>query len=163
MRKTRIYLDTSVISFLFADDAPEKQAVTRRFFDEFVKSAVYDVCISPLVVEELGRTFEQGKREQLLRAVQDYKLEILVIADDRDEIQRLTRIYVEERIIPPSKADDAAHIAIATIFGVDVLLSWNYKHLANIDKERLIESVNLREGYTKFLRMLTPIEVIYEE
>jgi hypothetical protein len=48
MKKTKIYLDTSVISFLFADDAPELKAVTEDFFQNYVRTAVYDVCISPI-------------------------------------------------------------------------------------------------------------------
>ncbi|MBI4723317.1 MAG: hypothetical protein HY769_10070 [Candidatus Stahlbacteria bacterium] len=59
--------------------------------------------------------------------------------------------------------EDAMHIAIATINEIDILLSWNYKHLANINKERMILAINLLAGYTKPLRMITPMEVIYEK
>ena len=46
---------------------------------------------------------------------------------------------------------------------MDVLLSWNFRHLANINKEAQIQAVNILEGYSKPLRMVTPLEVIYHE
>lgn len=53
MRKTKIYLDTSVISFLYADDAPDLKAVTHDFFENYVKKDVYDIYISQVVVTEI--------------------------------------------------------------------------------------------------------------
>ncbi len=161
MKKTRIYLDTSVISFLLADDAPEKQAITQQFFETCVAEAVYEVVISPLVIDELAATMDTEKRSELLRLAEHYALDVVETDSDIDEIGRLTKAYVDAQIIPANKEDDAAHIAIATINGADVLLSWNYKHLANLSKERKILAVNLREGYAKPLRMLTPMEVLY--
>jgi len=54
------------------------------------------------------------------------------------------------------------HIAIATFYQIDVLLSWNYKHMAYIDKERKVVSSNLSQGYTHNLRICTPMAAIYE-
>jgi hypothetical protein len=53
-----------------------------------------------------------------------------------DEIKRLAKLYVNEGIIPAKKDDDALHIAYSTFYEMDILLSWNYKHLANIFKRR---------------------------
>jgi hypothetical protein len=75
----------------------------------------------------------------------------------------LAESYVRERIIPRAKLEDAMHIATATVFEMDILLSWNYKHLANVGKEARIEAANLLAGYTKRLRMVTPMEVLYGE
>ncbi len=162
MKKIRIYLDTSVISFLLADDAPEKQAVTKQFFDEFVKPAVYDVYISGIVFDEISETRNVEKRERLRGLIDEYELAVFDMGTDSEAISRLAEAYLEAGIIPHKKADDAMHIAIATVKEVDVLLSWNFKHLANIDKERLVLIINVREGYFKPLRMLAPWEVIYE-
>lgn len=51
MRKFKIYLDTSVINFLFADDAPEKKEVTVDFFDGIVGQNIYDIYVSAIVID----------------------------------------------------------------------------------------------------------------
>ena len=71
--------------------------------------------------------------------------------------------YIEHKIIPERKIENALHIAICTVMNIDILLSWNYKHLANINKESKIISANITEGYSRALRIITPIEVIYEK
>ncbi len=53
MKKTKIYLDTSVINFLFDDDAPEKKDITIHFFDKYVLNHVYEVYISPVVIDAI--------------------------------------------------------------------------------------------------------------
>ena len=72
-------------------------------------------------------------------------------------------IYLDKNIIPEKKIEDALHIAVCSVFNIDILLSWNYRHMANVNKENKIMSVNIAEGYNKQLRIITPMEVIYEE
>ena len=163
MKKVRIYLDTSVINFLFADDAPEQQQATVTFFENFVKPGLYDVYVSPVVIDELARTHDHRKRKMLFAAVDAYALEVLDIREAMGEIRSLAEAYVAEAVIPVQKPEDALHIAIATAKEMDILLSWNYKHIANINKELLVQAVNFRAGYAKLIRMLTPWEVIYEK
>ncbi len=163
MRELKIYLDTSVINFLYADDAPEKKEVTIEFFEEYVKKGVYDVFISPIVIDEINRTKDERKKVKLLEAVKFYGVKILDISEEKAEVEKLARVYIEKGIIPKRKIEDALHIAITTVYEMDIFLSWNYKHLANINKERKIMAVNILEGYTKPFRIITPMEVIYEE
>ena len=59
--------------------------------------------------------------------------------------------------------EDAEHIAYAVVYALDILVSWNYKHLANVNKERKINIVNQKQGYFLPLRMVTPLEVIKDE
>ena len=61
------------------------------------------------------------------------------------------------------KLDDALHIAVVTIKEIDVLLSWNYRHLTNVNKEMKIHAINILEGYIKEFRMTTPLEVISDD
>ena len=163
MRKLSIYLDTSVINFLFAEDAPEKQEITVDFFEHYVLPQIYDVYVSVVVIDEISRTKDQHKREMLLATLRQYNITVVSIEERMNEIEELAKSYIEKRIIPDKKMDDALHIAICTVFEMDVLLSWNYKHLANVNKERLILSANLLEGYSRQFRMATPMEVMYEE
>lgn len=163
MKKTSIYLDTSVINFLYADDAPEKMAITIEFFENYVKKGVYDTYISPVVIDEINETQNIEKRLKLLKVIKDYKLKSIDIDIFSKEIEKLVSLYFEYKIIPQKKLEDALHLAISTVYEIDVFLSWNYKHLANVNKERKIMSVNMLEGYTKAFKMVTPMEVIYEE
>ena len=162
MKKFNIYLDTSIISFIYADDAPEKRDATKEFFEKFVKYGIYEVFISSIVLDETRKTPNEKLREKLLQIVEQYDLNELDISEDLENIQALVEMYIERGVIPRKKLDDALHIAIATVKQMDMLLSWNYKHLANINREALVHSVNLSMGYIKPLRMTTPLEAIYE-
>ncbi|MCX6998145.1 MAG: PIN domain-containing protein [Kiritimatiellaeota bacterium] len=162
MKKLRIYLDTSVINFLFADDAPERKAITAEFFADFVKPQVYAVWISPVVIRELRRTRDAAKRGQLLAVVADYGLALLPL-EPEEEIVALAAAYVREGVIPQKKYDDALHIAVSTIQELDVLVSWNFEHLANVNKERRVSVVNQANGYFRPLRITTPLEVMSHE
>jgi predicted nucleic acid-binding protein len=161
MRKYKIYLDTSVINFLFADDSPEKKEVTVDFFSGVVKHNIYEIFVSPIVVDEINKTQDNSKRLKLLGVIKKYNIPIIEIASHRDEIERLALLYINSKIIPVNKLEDALHIAIATVFEFEILLSWNYKHLANVNKERQILVINVCEGYSKPFRLITPMEVSY--
>jgi len=64
--------------------------------------------------------------------------------------------------IPPKKLEDAQHIAIATCNQMDILLSWNFKHLSNIQKQLSVKIINEKEGYFYPLILTNPMEVVYE-
>jgi predicted nucleic acid-binding protein len=159
MKLQTIYLDTSVINFLFADDAPELKEITIDFFDNFIRPMRYDTFISRFVIAEIEDMLNEEKKNKLLKVVDDYRLELLEL-HDIDEIQFLADKYVEAGIIPVKKINDAYHIAVSVINQIDYLVSWNYKHLANVKKERLIHLVNLANNYTHEIRIITPLELI---
>ena len=75
----------------------------------------------------------------------------------------LARKYISEGALPQNKMEDAIHAAVATVFEMDALISWNLKHLSNLRKMELINGINLKEGYTKRLQLITPMEVSDEE
>ena len=79
-----------------------------------------------------------------------------------DEMLKLAEKYMEQKIVSENYYADALHIAVATVIGVDVLVSWNFKHIVNLDKIKLFNSVNLREGYS-ILEIRSPREVIENE
>jgi hypothetical protein len=163
MKKLSIYLDTSIINFLFADDAPEKQETTKDFFHDYVSTGIYTIYISPIVIDEIDKTDDEFHKIRLLNVVKDYQLTILNIEPYMNDIYTLAKIYLDQGIIPRSKLEDALHIAISTIYEMDVLLSWNYRHLANLTRERKVLSANIQEGYMKPLRIITPLEVMSDE
>ena len=61
--------------------------------------------------------------------------------------------------IPAAQREDAFHVAYATVFGLDILLPWNFKHLANVRREKLIAEINRAAGYPDLLRLVSPLEV----
>lgn len=64
-----------------------------------------------------------------------------------DESRNLAQTYINEKILGEANLNDAYHIAIATVNRLDVLVSWNFKHIVNYDKIKLFNSINLRLGY----------------
>jgi len=157
-KKLNVYLDTSVINFLFAEDSPEKQNLTVQFFEDYARLGKIEAYISDVVVVEINRTPDREKKRNL-RSVRDkYGLKLLDI--DMDEIEPLVDKYLEREIIPLKKVEDAQHIAIATVKEMDVLVSWNFRHLANIKIERKVLLVNNEMGYYYPLRLTTPLEVM---
>lgn len=158
MRKPQLYLETSVWNFYFADDAPEKKETTRRFFDK-VKQGEYEVFISDAVIGEIDKAGDR-KKKSLLTLIKEYKPQRLII---NEEILRLARMYVSDGIFPVNKIEDAIHAAVATVFEMDALISWNLKHLSNLKKMEMINGINMKEGYVKRLELITPMEVSDEE
>ncbi len=80
-----------------------------------------------------------------------------------EEVSSLAQKYLSEGVLPPSKIEDAMHAAVATVFEMDALISWNLRHLANLKKIELINGINMKEGYSKRLELITPMEVSDEE
>ena len=159
MKKLKIYLDTSVINFLFADDAPEFKKITEEFFEDYVEKEKYLVYISDVVIREIEKTRDEAKKTKLLEVIEKYHLKILRLDKESDE---LANIYLKEKAIPPKKIEDAQHVAISTCYQMDILLSWNFKHLANIQKQFSIKIINEKNGYFYPLILTNPMEVIYK-
>ncbi|MFN0199935.1 MAG: hypothetical protein ACKVTZ_00355 [Bacteroidia bacterium] len=152
-------MDTSVINFLFADDAPEKKEITVDFFENFIKAEAYDVFVSKYVFEELLRTPDESKRNQLLRILDDFPISNIDISETETEIGQLADQYLIHDVIPPKKVYDALHIACTVVVKFDFLVSWNYKHLANVNRERRIIGLNYQLGYIHNFRIITPTEL----
>lgn len=162
MKKIRIYLDTSVINFLYADDVPEFRKVTEDFFAYVKEGERFDVYVSDVVINEIDKTNDRVKKQKLFSVIELYELTKL-LADRDIEINTLAEIYLKKGVIPRSKLEDALHIAYAVVFEMDILLSWNFKHLANIKREREVLLANIENGYNYPMRILTPMEVDYED
>jgi len=158
MRKPKLYLETSVWNFCFADDAPEKQAATLQFFEQ-IKQGAYDIFVSDMVFQEIARA--SGERGELLSQLLDeYRPKELEI---NPAVLQLTHQYLLQGVLPRSAEVDATHAAVATVYELEALISWNLRHLANFNKMAKINAVNLAQGYTKKLELITPLEVLNYE
>ncbi len=95
-----------------------------------------------------------------MNIIKEYHPKRLMI---NEEVVELAKKYIAEGVLPDSKIEDTIHAAVATIFEMDALISWNLKHLSNLKKMELINGVNMKEGYSKRLELITPMEVSDEE
>lgn len=156
MRKLKLYLDTSVISHLFADDTPEKMQDTNRLWDELIDGK-YDVCISALVVGEI-KNCPEPKRSQLLQKLDEVQSQTL---EQTDEIVQLAEAYVKNGVLTEKSLDDCMHIAYAVVNNCDFIVSWNFKHLVNISTINKVKIVNAIYHY-KEMSIIPPTMLIEE-
>jgi predicted nucleic acid-binding protein len=150
MKRLKIYLDTSVISHLDQQDAPEKEADTQRLWAE-IKVGVYEVFISPVVAAELERCHEP-KRSGLRSRLQEIEYTVL---QESAEVVELASRYLAAGVLSKKSILDCQHIAYACVYGCDMILSWNFKHLVNHKTIAGVKSVNALAGY-KAMPIYTP-------
>ena len=148
MKQLRVYIENSVIGGYF--DTVFEEA-TKKLFEKF-RDGEYQAIISTHTYGELNNGAPENVKSNL-ETISYKKFDIT------EEMMYLTQKYMDEKIVSEQYRSDALHIAIATVLGVDVLVSWNFKHIANLNKIKLFNSVNLKEGY-KLLEIRTPWEVI---
>lgn len=143
---TRVYIETSVPSAFVTtrDDAGSmhRRNVTREWWAR--QLARYESWISDNVILELGSGDWAGQAEAVRLVDSLPRLDI-----DREVLGVATR-YIEEKLVPEGLAGDATHLAVASVYEVDFLLTWNIRHLANPNKLIHLTVINRRMG------LLTP-------
>jgi hypothetical protein len=77
-----------------------------------------------------------------------------------DEMEQLAAAYRTQAVLTPKYSDDARHVAVCTIARIDYLVSWNFRHLVNVQRENAFNAVNLLRGYPS-VRIVNPLELIY--
>ena len=154
MRIPKIYLETTVFNFFFADDAPEKKQDTLKLFHE-IKNGKYIPYTSDAVLEELGKA-APDKFQQMFPLISQYSMITLQVTD---EARRLADIYIKEGVIPEKYPTDALHIALSTVNDLDYIISYNFRHIVKVKTITMTESINIRENY-KRIGIFSPTEVI---
>jgi len=149
----KIYIDTSVAGGYFDKEFSDD---SKTFFARVKKGEII-IIVSSLLEEELVDAPEEV-RELIknLPAVQVQK------AEQTPEATQLAENYVKEKVVGKTSIADCLHIAIATLSNADVLVSWNFKHIVNVERINGYNSVNLKYGY-KTLDIRTPKEVLHYE
>jgi len=148
--KQQIYIDTSVIGGYFDEEFKE---ATIRLFERLDNNEVIFV-ISDLLDLELINAPQQV-REHLLK----YPADKFQRIEMTEEAVRLPEAYISEKVVGKTSLEDCRHIALATINKVDVLASWNFKHIVNLDRIKGYNSVNLRLGYS-ILEIRSPKDLV---
>jgi hypothetical protein len=146
----RYYIDTSVIGGCFDDEFKKWSNV---FFDEIKKGDKIAV-ISDLTFRELELAPDPVKNK-LNEIPINFTENIITL----DEAYELADQYVIEEAISRKFLEDAIHIANATLNMVHALVSWNFKHIVNLERIKRYNAVNLKNGYN-ILEIRSPIEVL---
>jgi predicted nucleic acid-binding protein len=155
MRKLKLYLETSVWNFLFADDVPEKMESTKQFFEEIGKGE-YEIYISELTLVEIKRTKDERKREKLVEPVTKYSP---IELPRSEEVNKLAARYINAKIIPEKYEEDAVHVACSVVNDMDVIVSWNMQHIVRLKTKLGVNGINRMEGY-KEIEICTPEEIL---
>ncbi len=156
---TTVYIETSIPSFYYSvrtdTESLARKAWTRRWWALY--SELFALHSSPAVIAELERGTRQDETSQRLSLLEGMKL--LEITSD---VRRVATIYIERLLMPRDAAGDALHLALVSYYRLDVLLTWNCRHLANPNKFGHIESVNAELGFALPL-LTTPLNYLSED
>ncbi len=142
--KQKVYIETSVISYYTSRPSRDlvtaaRQQVTREWWEDMLQQ--FDAYISALVIEEVKGGDPSAAVKRL-----DAITEMPVIKVS-DEAGNLAGILVSSGTIPKEYSEDALHIALATVNGMDFLLTWNFTHINNANMKSKIINVTERQGY----------------
>ncbi len=142
--KSKAYIETSVISYYTARPSRDlvvaaHQEITHEWWDDYRFN--YDLYTSQVVFDEAsaGNPEASTKRIQALQGIE--------LLDVSNEAADLAEKLIAQKCLPPKAAEDALHIAITAVHGMDYLITWNCKHIANAQMRSAIESVIRQSGY----------------
>ena len=142
MKKLKLYLDTSVISHLLADDVPEKMLDTQELW-ELLQQGEYEVVISELTFDELMRCGDE-KRADIAEYITLINYIHVPITRQQND---LAQEYLKYKVLRDKSIDDLTHIACSVLNDCDYIVSWNFKHFVNIKTVIKVNSVNVLLGF----------------
>ena len=151
--KQRIYIDTSVVGGYFDEEFSE---ATQELFKRLESNEIVFVVSDLLDLELIGAPL---KVQELLDGFSPDKFERIQLTE---EAIKLADTYVAEKVVGKTSLEDCRHIALATINRVDVLASWNFKHIVNLDRIKGYNSINYRLGYP-MSEIRSPKDLIHYE
>ena len=151
--RQRIYIDTSVVGGYFDEEFKD---ATRELFKRFENKEIKFVVSNLLDLELLGAPKEV--RELLYK----FPVDNFERVELTEEAIILADTYIAEKVVGKISLEDCRHIALATINKVDVLASWNFKHIVNLDRIKGYNSVNYRLGYP-MIEIRSPKDLIHYE
>jgi len=153
-----IYLETTIFNFPFVDDAPQYKTDTLKLFAE-IKEGKFKPFTSTLVTEELELTKNEERLAKMKALINDYKITVI---EPNDEMKELADTYIKVGIIPERFLTDAFHIAVATVYGLDFIVSLNFRHIVKHKTIIQTEAINAILGFGR-IYIHTPAEVINYE
>ena len=137
--RLRIYIDTSVVGGFFDE---EFKGATIKLFERLNNNEIIFVVSDLLDLELINAP--QHVREHL----RNYSADKFERVELNEDTIKLANAYIDEKVVGKTSLEDCRHIAMATIHKVDVLASWNFKHIVNLDRIKGYNAVNSRLGYS---------------
>lgn len=142
--KPKIYLETTIVSYLTARPSRDliiaaHQQITQEWWE--VRRRAFHLFISELVIREAGAGDEVAAQKRLDALKEIAPLEL------NEETLHLAEELVQRGPVPERSKEDALHIALATVHGMDYLLTWNCRHIANAEMRKGVISVCVSLGY----------------
>lgn len=153
MKKPRLYLDTSIFGGHFD---PEFEDHTAPLFER-ISNGDFIVLLSTVTEEEL-----KPAPEKIKRLASELNAKTTEFLEASNESVDLALEYISENVVGMTSYSDCLHIAIATIHNADVLVSWNFKHIVNVERIRGYNSINIKNGYRE-LDIRSPRELLSYE
>ena len=137
-----VYIETTIPSFYYTlrrdIESRAMQSWTRKWWTQY--AAQFTLVSSIVVINELSDGTSK-KTQDRINLVKD--LEMLSVTT---EIDQIAQTYIDRLIMPQDMFGDAHHVALASFYNVDALLTWNYKHIANLNKIYRIRQINQELG-----------------
>ena len=153
--KKSVYFDSTIPSYLYDERNSIKLHcdITKKWWKE--ESQNYDIFISLETIAELANG-EYPKQDEILEFVKS-----LDNLESHPEIGKIVSVYIENSLMPKDEQGDAIHLAYASFYKIDFLLTWNCNHLANANKKQHIRVINSRLNL--FVpEIITPLELFTE-
>ncbi|MDE3057436.1 MAG: type II toxin-antitoxin system VapC family toxin [Bacteroidota bacterium] len=157
--KPKLYIETTIPSYLVSSLSRDlivagHQQITRLWWE--TRKSDFDIFISQFVINEASGG-EESQAEKRLKAIEPFsQLEVT------NDVLRLAEAFLSSKVVPKKAATDAAHIAVASVHGMDYLMTWNCAHIANATIFNAVKNICLKEGFP-FPIICTPEELMGEE
>ncbi len=135
MKKPKIYLDTSIISAYFDFRKPVRQLITEKWFQNDILN--FEVYISELVLNEIDNNQDNDLKQKMFGLLNDAGPVNLKITE---EISNLAKLYRQQ--VLSKEINDTLHIAVVSCYKLDILVSWNFRHLVNWETINTIHQIN---------------------
>jgi hypothetical protein len=156
--KSSVYIETTIISYLTAWRSPQliiaaHQEATKDWWDN--EPHHFDLFVSEPVIQEAsaGDVEAANRRIEAVKGISELQI--------TNEASELAKILIRKGLLPANAGLDALHISIATANGMDYLLTWNCRHIANATLQKSMRAVCEDAGYTLPI-ICTPLELIEE-
>lgn len=156
--KPKLYIETSTISYLVARSSRDliiaaNQQVTHEWWD--ARRSEFDLYVSQIVIDEASEGDQEAAQQRL------DKLKDIPLLELKIEALHLADKFIQQQALPAKASQDALHISVATIYGMDYLLTWNCKYIANAVIVKKISRIAAQQGY-ELPTICTPYELMGE-
>ena len=149
-RQLRIYVDTSVVGGCLDKEFSEASLAFMRM----VSRGEIMLLVSNVLADEL-----RNAPEEVQKVLAAMPVEHMEPVSGSAEANKLRDAYLTANVVGAAHANDALHVALATVARADMIVSWNFKHLVHHDRIRGFNAVNLSQGYPS-LSIYSPLEVV---